>query len=279
LNNLPECVTRLLAERSAGQYRLSPLPGGLTNQSYRIDLDNSDWVLRIDAPHTAGLSLDRELESTIHVNAANAGIAPRIIMSEPSQGVLVREFVDGDVWSGADLASESNLRRLAQLLQRAHTLPLSGAQFNAVTLGGNYADALAAHSSLSATAAQCMEVIASTPAPTNWRCCHGDVVAQNIIDGDQLFLLDWEYACDNDPLFDLACVVAYHDLDSEQAEFLLQSYLGDLSESECQSARDRLVRQISLFDALQWLWFARREIDNPDASVRERLKVIGDRLS
>jgi thiamine kinase-like enzyme len=236
-------------------------------------------VLRIAAPHTEGLSLDRELELAVHITAANAGIAPRIIMSEPSQGVLVREFVEGVVWSGADLASESNLRRLAQLLQRAHTLPLSGTRFNAVTLAGNYADGLATRSAFAATAAKCVEVIASTPSPTRWRCSHGDVVAQNIVDADQLFLLDWEYACDNDPLFDIACVIAYHDLESEPAEVLLQSYLGDVMGDELQSGKDQLARQIILFDALQWLWFARREIDSPDASVRERLKVIGERLA
>ena len=272
-------MTRLLAEQSAGQYRLSPLLGGLTNQSYRVDLDSATWVLRINAPHTTGLSLDRDLESTVHFNAAEAGIAPKIILSEPSQGVLIREFIDGDVWSAADLASENNLRRLAQLLRRAHTLPLSGTRFNGVTLGGNYADALAGHSTYSVIAAKCMEVIAATPAPINWRCCHGDVVAQNVVDANDLYLLDWEYACDNDPLFDIACVIDYHDVESEQAEFLLSSYLGDVTEDDRKAARSQLDRQMSLFGALQWLWFARREIDSPDASVRERLKVIGARLA
>ena len=272
-------MTRLLAEQSAGQFRLSPLHGGLTNQSYRVDLDDSTWVLRLDAPHTSGLSLDRDLESTIHCNAAEAGIAPRIILSDPSQGVLIREFVEGDAWSAADLASETNLRRLAQLLRQAHTLPLSGTRFNGVTLAGNYADALVGRSTFSATAAECMGVIASMPTPTNWRCCHGDVVAQNVVDADHLYLLDWEYACDNDPLFDIASVIAYHDVESEQAEFLLRSYLGDVTEDDRKAAGSQLARQIFLFDALQWLWFACREIDSPDASVRERLKVIGERIT
>ena len=50
------------------------------------------------------------------------------------------------------------------------------------------------------------------------------LVAGNIIATPAIRFLDWEYACDNDQFFDLATVVAHHDLSDDRADFLLNAY-------------------------------------------------------
>ena len=39
---------------------------------------------------------------------------------------------------------------------------------------------------------------------------HGDLAHGNVLDGTQLWLLDWEYAQRADPLYDVACALAYY---------------------------------------------------------------------
>jgi thiamine kinase-like enzyme len=64
--------------------------------------------------------------------------------------------------------------------------------------------------------------------------------------------LDWEYACDNDPFFDIATVVAHHDLPAGRAEFLLNAYF----DGDGERWRSQLERQTEFYDALHWLWDA-----------------------
>jgi thiamine kinase-like enzyme len=56
---------------------------------------------------------------------------------------------------------------------------------------------------------------------------HNDLLAANLIDdGARLWLIDWDYAGFNSPLFDLGGVCSNNDLDGEQTEALLMAYHG-----------------------------------------------------
>jgi thiamine kinase-like enzyme len=88
------------------------------------------------------------------------------------------------------------------------------------------------------------------PEPSRLSCCHNDLVAENIIATPEIHFLDWEYACDNDPMFDLATIVAHHELSNKHADFLLDAYFdGDGADH-----RVRLDRYVSFYNALLWLW-------------------------
>jgi aminoglycoside phosphotransferase (APT) family kinase protein len=48
---------------------------------------------------------------------------------------------------------------------------------------------------------------------------------RNFLDtGDRLLAVDWEYAGPGDPAADIACCIGYHELDSTQADLLLEAY-------------------------------------------------------
>ena len=54
---------------------------------------------------------------------------------------------------------------------------------------------------------------------------HNDLLAANIIDdGDRLWLVDWDYAGFNSPLFDLAGLASNNELPPEMEAVLLESY-------------------------------------------------------
>ena len=56
---------------------------------------------------------------------------------------------------------------------------------------------------------------------------HNDLLAANFIDdGDRIWLIDWEYAGFNSPLFDLGGLVSNNELDADAERWLLERYFG-----------------------------------------------------
>jgi thiamine kinase-like enzyme len=54
---------------------------------------------------------------------------------------------------------------------------------------------------------------------------HNDLLAANFIDdGDKIWLIDWDYAGFNSPLFDLGGLASNNELSASQQEWLLESY-------------------------------------------------------
>ena len=56
---------------------------------------------------------------------------------------------------------------------------------------------------------------------------HNDLLAANFIDdGDRIWLIDWEYAGFNSPLFDLGGLASNNELDARQERWLIERYFG-----------------------------------------------------
>ncbi len=254
---------------------IEELHGGLSNRTFKVTHRDTDFVLRLDATHTGAFLLDRRLEVSIARNAATAGLAPQVVFADPGAGILLSEYLHGKIWSRQSFDDHRNLDALAELLQRVHALPLCGVRLDVKAVAGFYAGKLQSAPGPYAFAQRCEAIIAGIPVSGRVCCCHNDVIAQNIFATPKLKLLDWEYACDNDPLFDLASVVAYHDLDQALADALLDAYSGG-ADGEL---RERLSEQIRIYDAIHWLWLANRQILSHDRGLSKRLGDLQRRIA
>ena len=87
-------------------------------------------------------------------------------------------------------------------------------------------------------------------------------------------MIDWEFAGGNDPYFDLASAIAYHDLDADLERTLLAAYCDGAGPAD----RERLELAMRTYDALQWLWFALRQAQSPEAWQRQRLDELARRI-
>ena len=253
---------------------LRELRGGLTNRTYRVERDGGSFILRLDSEHTRLFGLDRACEQAILDQAAEQGLAPRVVFADADAGVLLSQYVAGSNWSVRDLERDSNLERLAELLRRVHALPQCGKSFDANRIARRYCENLSSHPDLHTYGIRCLKVIAENASTATPRCCHNDVVAENIVASPELILLDWEYACDNDELFDLASTIAYHDLSEAQAGVLLSAYAGGTDPARTEALR----RQTCLFDALQWLWLANRQSITQSDAQSSRLERLQERI-
>ena len=250
------------------------LKGGLTNRSYLVEKGSDSFVLRLNAEHTTVFNLDRISEMDIVARAAAAGLAPELVFADVDSGILLYRYIPGQVWEVAELDDDRNLEALADLLRRVHDLPLSGIKFDPIAVADRYTRNLESRPGLHDFACRCEEIIAAMPVCAEFRCCHNDVVAANVIADPDLKLLDWEYACDNDPMFDLASLIGFHNLQSDRQSVLLKAYAGG-KDSELE---ERLEIQIRLYDAIQWLWLANRQMISASSRQAARLEELQQRI-
>lgn len=255
-------------------FNLVPMGGGYSHRCYRVDSAGYRYLLRIPrAAHTP----DAEkfaIECKLQQLAAGEGLAPPILHADPERGLMLTECLPGPSWTAENLQDRSNLDVLADLLRQLHRLPRCGTAFDAHAAAVVYRSGLPATLANSREARLCQRVIESTPLPSALCLCHNDVVAENLVMGNTLKLVDFEFACDNDPLFDLASIIGWHDLPHADSEYLLTAYGGGAS-AELQ---ERLQSQLRLYDALQWLWLAYRQQQHPDEDLRRRLQRVAARL-
>ena len=250
------------------------IKGGLTNRSYLVERGNDSFVLRLDADHTTVFNLDRISEMDIVARAAAAGLAPELIFADVDAGILLYRYIPGQVWDVSKLDDDRNLEALADLLRRVHDLPESGVRFDPIAVADRYTRNLESRPGLHAFACRCEEIVAAMPLCAEFRCCHNDVVAANVIADPDLKLLDWEYACDNDPMFDLASLIGFHNLQSDRQSVLLKAYAGG-KDSELE---ERLGIQIRLYDVIQWLWLANRQMITASSAQAARLEELQQRI-
>jgi thiamine kinase-like enzyme len=210
-----------------------PLGGGITNHNFRVDDRGGRFVVRIGADIPVHQVM-RFNEVAAARAAEKAGIGPAIVHAEP--GALVMRFIEGQALAPEDVRKPAMLERILELVVRCHhevPLHLRGPvlAFNVFHVVRDYAHTLEEGASRMRPALGRLLEIAGTleeaVGPTTIVFGHNDLLAANLLDdGRQLWLIDWEYAGFNSPLFDLANLASNNDLDTGHVRRLLEGYFG-----------------------------------------------------
>lgn len=248
LNNLP-AIRRRVPELSGPIRSTEVLEGGLINRTYRLNCDAGSFVVRQFAADSELLGIDRDAEHEASLAAALAGVGPRVIAYLPDLESLVLEFVEGETLHGDALTDPRRLQGLAETLRRFHgTAPLSK-QSDWIAGRRRVLDLAAANGyrvpERYAEIAPVAEQIEAALRTGDWPevSCHNDLMLENFIDaGDQVQLVDYEYAGRHDPWFDIASIWSASDLGPNALEELVAAYHGD--------ADPRLVARSKLWSLL-----------------------------
>jgi len=253
---------------------IEELKGGLSNHTYHVRHGGQECVMRLDSERSRMFQFDRSCELGILEEAAKAGLAPNIVFADADGGILVTEYIPGRVWAEPDLQSAERLELLGKLLRKVHALPKCGLRVDMSHIGETYRKYLEKRQGLHAFATICVDVIRSIPRQAGSVCCHNDIVAANIVGASELKLIDWEFSCDNDPMFDLASAIGFHNLNGQQSDVLLDAYSGGSDSAQ----RERLDEQLRMYDAIQWLWLATRHLHFPKRWQAQRLEELQQRI-
>ena len=259
----PDEIRASIPTLAVGDIRLiERIKHGLTNDSWRVICDSADLVIRCGNASEVSLQIDRASESAVLEIVAEAGLGPEVIVNDPVQRILITRYA-GSTWTPQQALDCSNIDRLARLFARLHamTTPARVQKLHLDSVITGYLTTLTEHdaaSSLRAPAlqARATHTIGLLRRQSNARLCHNDVHALNIVDGDELRLIDWEYAGVGEPFFDLASVCVYHTYDRHRRQRLLSSYQRTPANDEYR----RLELCCWLFEYVRDLWTAVREL-------------------
>lgn len=207
------------------------LPGGITNLNFMVEDAGRKYVVRIGGDIEAH-GIVRKNELAASRAAAAAGVAPAVVHAEP--GVLVLAFVEGQTFTPEDVRNPENLQRIVKLVRRAHReipkhLRGPGVLFWVFHVVRDYEhtliEAQTRNMALLKTLAARSEELEQAVGPIDLVFGHNDLLAANIIDdGDRLWLVDWEYAGFNSPLFDLGGVSSNSEMPLIMREAMLEAY-------------------------------------------------------
>lgn len=233
--SLQEAITRIPSWAGASSVTATPLGGGITNAIYRVDVDGEAYVVRIAAPGTELLGVDRHREYRCTLAASRAGVAPEVICGLPDEGLLVTRFIEGRVLSPEAVVLPDVLERVVRAMRRYHGGPAFQGTFSPFRTLEHYRSAASRTGAplpedldaLYRSVAGIETALQRKPAPL--RPCHNDLWGPNLIDdGERVWIVDWEYAGMGDADFDLASFAIHHLASDEGDEALLQTYLGQV---------------------------------------------------
>jgi len=251
-------ILKLVPAWSGAEAVITPLEGGITNQNYRVEIGNESFVLRIGGKQTHLLGIDRERERICTTVAAHSGVGAEVIFSQTSEDgeILVTRFIAGVPLTAERACSPEVLPRIVAAIKRYHNGPVFPGTFSPFETVHTYHLLAQEYGvSLPATLPEALHLLGQIEAvPGLWqhlRPCHNDLLAGNFIDdGQQIRIVDWEYAGMGDPFFDLGNFAANQALSEEQCAWLVQFYSAQVRPADL--AHLHLMRLAS--DLRESLW-------------------------
>jgi thiamine kinase-like enzyme len=261
--------------RVSDVHAVAPLEGGYSNDNYALSYQNSDYVLRMVRPSVT--PVDRNFERRLLMGPIALLTAPLIAYGLPEGHMLTRR-VAGPLLVHTHPSAEDLARYLARLHLR---IPPLGRRYDVI---GTISRDLRSAAQRGEQPHPWVTKMHATlpPAALQLRPCHNDLNPWNVIvsatDPVRWCTLDWEFAGDNDPLFDLQCLAGGLGWPVAEADALIDAYL-EFSESSRSptAAQRRALRVAYYFREYAWA-LAQRATGNHRSEIDDQLTRSADAL-
>jgi thiamine kinase-like enzyme len=230
--------------------------GGLTNRVFRV----GEMCLRIPGDGTEEY-IDRANEDVAAREAAQAGVSPEVLYSDPATGLMVTRFIHGtETMSPAKFRDiEGSVARAGRAFRRLHDSPaVFPFHFDLFAMIDDYLGVLEGkevvlpegYHEVVAEAEAVRAALATHPAAL--APCHCDPLCENFLDtGERMWIVDWEYSGMNDPMWDLGDLSVEGEFSPDQDAELLLAYFG---RTPTAAEHGRVVIYKAMCDLLWTLW-------------------------
>ena len=209
--------------------KIQTIEGGITNQNFLVEENNKKYVVRLgdDIPEHL---VSRSNELIVSKAASNAGISPQVIYHD--KGILILNYIESITLSSEGV--RNNIKAIIPLIKKIHyEIPknLYGQSiiFWVFHVIRNYVkflhDNKSPHSKILSNLISQSEKLEKNSAPYEIVFGHNDLLPANFLDdGSRLWIIDWEYAGYNTPLFDLGGLSSNNDFSFDEETYLLENY-------------------------------------------------------
>ena len=208
---------------------IKTIDGGLTNQNFLVQENSNRFVVRLgdDIPEHL---VSRSNELIASKAASEANIGPKIIYSD--KGILVLEYIESTTLTAKDVRDKIDL--IIPVLKKIHLeIPkkIFGQSliFWVFHVIRNYEkflkDNKSSYTNLLPDLLSQSAKLEKNSSPYEIVFGHNDLLPGNFLDdGSRLWVIDWEYAGFNTPLFDLGGLTSNCDFSQKEEVHLLENY-------------------------------------------------------
>ncbi len=210
--------------------KISKIDGGITNQNFMVkNYDNKNYFVRIckDIPEHL---INRKNEINSSIAASEINVSPKVIYS--NNKLIILEFIKGSTLKEHDI--KNNLLQIINLLKKVHKkIPtkLKGSPqmfwvFHVINHYNNYLEKNNSnYKKMLNDLIKKSEKIQKVSSPYEIIFGHNDLLAANFIKKQKkLYLVDWEYAGYNTPLFDLGGLSSNNNFSKKEEFKMLENY-------------------------------------------------------
>ncbi|MBQ4050129.1 MAG: phosphotransferase [Oscillospiraceae bacterium] len=266
-----EAVTDILGIEEKDISRIS-FAGGLTNLNYYVEAAGERYILRLPGRMTESM-ISRENEKHNAELASSAGFNSELVFCNAETGVKLSRYIDGAETLGPlTVRLDGNMKKTADILSRLHrsALPQQN-RFDPFREAEKYESLLDDPSGRMYKGYDAMRLKVNTLLRARLdelgyeQCpCHNDLVAANLVlsRAGRLYLIDWEYAGLNDPMFDVAALFLENDFTPEDEELFFHYYFG--GEKEPAHCREKILIFKIVQDFLWSIWTVLKESKGDD---------------
>ncbi len=228
------------------------LMGGMSHLTYHIQIHDTDYTYRIIGKD-GNLFVDRKIEWENLNIIKPLGLNNETVYFDVKSGEKAAKFVEGEVLTQLDF--REHLEKVAKALKVLHQTDLKPASdYGLIERLDLYETYTETRSALYLSLKEAWINLYNEKHINQPKVfCHNDAQRSNmVVNGDKLYLLDWEYAGLNEFYYDIA---SFGNVNFSDALELLDVYLGRVSTEE----EKNNVRFYRMFQALQWHQVALRK--------------------
>lgn len=206
---------------------------GLTNMIFSFECNGNKYIYRQPGIGTDKI-IDREKEFLAQQIAKDRGLDSSLIACNPQKGWKICKFLENIEFSYED---KNDIKKGIALIKKMHSKNnyTLGWEFNMLEqaekiqnqISSEYYDSHKNFVELQQKITELYYLIKKDN--IDIEMCHNDICPNNILIGkNETYLIDWEYAGDNDPAADICSFIINYNFSDQQCDEILNEYLGHI---------------------------------------------------
>ena len=205
---------------------ISPLKIDLISQIFLCTFNDIKSVIRLDIDLPNWLRNQRASESQILNFLKTKNQNQNILYQDSDEGILIREFHEGNEISNLNLRREENLISLGKEIRKIHEIKINHNVINDFeNVIESYRDILKNKIKNDWYLIKGFEIFDSLSYENELKIfSHNDLSPGNILWNKKYFFIDWEYSSMNSQYFDLATIISSYGLDDGEITLLCDGY-------------------------------------------------------
>jgi thiamine kinase-like enzyme len=230
----PTLPTKLLSDLEPHTGLISSIvtiSGGITNRNYKLETEKGAFMLRIAGERTELLGIDRANEFSSSQMAFQTGVGTEPITYLDTHAAILSRFIPNALTLDPETAT-ARLERIVPRLRAFHDATEIPAKFSPFETVRNYHKLALEHgvkfpNDLPNILEQMARIEIALQPHARACPCHNDLLPANFLDdGSRIWIIDWEYAGNGNPFFDLGNLAVNLDLNHSACHLLLEMYFG-----------------------------------------------------